>query len=795
MNAESSDRENEKALPSFGRAQRVVFYARLALMWESVWPLLRPVIAGLLVFCAVILLDIPAFSPFWLQLVFLFLSGAGLFWGLFRLRRAHFPSGGAARRRVETDNALPPWSLDALGDRLVLGKGDPQTEKLWREHQWKLAKSVEKARVRFPKTDMGGRNALGFVVCFCGALAVAGSDAPYRFERAFVQPFAALAGPVPRLQLWITPPSYVKGAPVFLDMKTSGSEVSIAENSALLAELQGGRGNARLVLDRKTSSFEEIGPGSWRLETGIDKTTRLSIRQGWREVASWNIAFLEDAPPSVALLAPPSGDSEGRVHLSFEAGDDHGISRLFASISEPGASDQPPTSIDLPLAGRPVSLKGDRKADVSDHPLAGERVLIALGVGDDFGHESLSDWKEIILPERIFHHPVAKRLAVLRRELLRNAEERGRISGEVRQMAFRTGAYDGDIVVFLALIHASARLKLDFSPKAKDSVALLLWRTVQRLEDGDRPEAARAMEQAAADVQKALEKGISGFELEALMERLEEAAHRYLAAIARDMLKNNPELARSSETSGHLMDMVGQIREMSRLGSTEAAKEMLSRLTSAMDALEEWLKTGPQRIEAAQKMGEALKSITDRQQKMRDEYYAEWKDMPSMRGKSDDLSSPSDLRENKTSGQEYAERQKDLQGDLRNLMGRLEGEPPLSLRQAEREMGDAARALFNEMPDAALFAEDKALAHLREGSKKLATPGGGLRFGFGASLGRDPLGRPQRGGISGEDVEIPTNADMSKAREVLEELRRRVAEPDRPSAERDYLKRLLEKMF
>jgi len=57
----------------------------------------------------------------------------------------------------------------------------------------------------------------------------------------------------------------------------------------------------------------------------------------------------------------------------------------------------------------------------------------------------------------------------------------------------------------------------------------------------------------------------------------------------------------------------------------------------------------------------------------------------------------------------------------------------------------------------------------------------------------DPLGRPMPGvgNFSGEDVGIPDEMEMQRAREILRELRRRAGELDRPRLERDYLDRLL----
>jgi hypothetical protein len=64
----------------------------------------------------------------------------------------------------------------------------------------------------------------------------------------------------------------------------------------------------------------------------------------------------------------------------------------------------------------------------------------------------------------------------------------------------------------------------------------------------------------------------------------------------------------------------------------------------------------------------------------------------------------------------------------------------------------------------------------------------------GERPGDDPLGR-QREGNSGRDEgplrEMGSVAE--RARKVMEELRRRLADPNRPTEERDYLERLMKR--
>jgi len=74
-------------------------------------------------------------------------------------------------------------------------------------------------------------------------------------------------------------------------------------------------------------------------------------------------------------------------------------------------------------------------------------------------------------------------------------------------------------------------------------------------------------------------------------------------------------------------------------------------------------------------------------------------------------------------------------------------------------------------------------------------PGPGNRAGRQQSGGNqtDPLGRPLHGREFGDDltVKIPGEIDVQRVRRILEELRRRLADPARPQIELDYIERLL----
>jgi len=138
-------------------------------------------------------------------------------------------------------------------------------------------------------------------------------------------------------------------------------------------------------------------------------------------------------------------------------------------------------------------------------------------------------------------------------------------------------------------------------------------------------------------------------------------------------------------------------------------------------------------------------------------------------------------------------------------MGRMGEEMRQALDGAERAMGEAAEALDQDSPGDAVGPEGQALNQLQQFGRgmmqdlldRFAREPGMPQDGR-ANPGqqrRDPLGRPlpNEGDVDTSDVGIPDQADTQRARQILDELRRRASQRERPRFELDYINRLLER--
>jgi hypothetical protein len=146
---------------------------------------------------------------------------------------------------------------------------------------------------------------------------------------------------------------------------------------------------------------------------------------------------------------------------------------------------------------------------------------------------------------------------------------------------------------------------------------------------------------------------------------------------------------------------------------------------------------------------------------------------------------------------------------LRNMMqgmrpGNQPGQGPgQALDRANQEMERAIRALEGNQPGDAVGAQGRALEQLRQAGRGILQQ---MMERFARESGqrpgqqnqnaprRDPLGRETMGSdVETEGVKIPDEGSVQRAREILDELRRRSGQINRQRLELDYINRLLQR--
>lgn len=824
--------DSTRGRPAFPSLRRKLGLARLALAWERIWPSVWPAVAAAGIFLTLALLDVLPQLPAWLHALVLAALALGFGFGVFgAIRRYAAPDRAEARRRLEQASGLDHRPLAAMEDALAAGGNDPDTAALWKAHQQRMAALVRSLRVGMPAPGLARRDQWSLrgalLLLLVVGLTVGWSDADERIARALNPNVGVGVGKAAAtLDLWITPPGYTGLAPMFPtriartpaetgDGSAPPAETAparpatlkVPQGSKIAAQVQGrGSATARLNIGEQVVSFEKVDRTNSRIETELTQGGQLSVEAAGETLGAWLVEIIPDQPPTIAFEKPPQATVHAATGISFAARDDYGLAGVRAEIRrayEKGTVIGKETmTLELQLPGRNVAeAKESAFHDLAPHKWAGLPVVIDLVATDALGQEGRSEAVHFTLPERVFENPVARAIIEQRKRLATEPQKREDIAGALTDIASQPGTYMHDPVVFLSLITARSRLILEPGESAIEPLRALLWDTALRLEDGRVSLAERELRRAQEALMKALAENASDAELERLMAELRRALDNYLRAMAEQMMRNpnrqqvqefDPSTMQMLQSSD-LQRMLDQIRDLMRSGARQAAREMLARLQQMMENMRA-MQVMRMRNPGQQGNGamQQLQQMIQRQQQLMDQTFRQQQGMQP--------------------GQNGAMDQRALQQMLQQFRQQLQGMrqpgqgpgPGQFLDRANEAMERAARALEQGRPGDAVGPQGQALEQLRQAGRGIMQQMM-ERFARESGMGqprqqrqgqprRDPLGREMMGtDADSSDVQIPDEGSVQRAREILDELRRRSGQQFRPRIELDYLQRLLDR--
>jgi len=559
---------------------------------------------------------------------------------------------------------------------------------------------------------------------------------------------------------------------------------------------------------RQIVDFERLDPTYSRLVHKIDAGGILSVLHDDETLGKWRIEVIPDRTPAIAFADDPAATPQASLRLGYTAADDYGIVKARAELRrtyEYGAvTGKEVVALPLPLPARNArQAKEVTFLDLAPHKWAGLPVEMKLIALDAIGQAGFSETKRLVLPERRFMHPVARAIIEQRKRLARTPEARRGVYMGLGDIAADPGAFADDVVVFLALSSARARLGYDKRKEAIDPILDLLWDTALRVEDGGLSIAERELQRLQQALMKALAQGAPDAELERLMRELRQAMNRFMRELAEQM-RRNPQQQQTLEfdpatmrmmRAQDLSRMLDQIQELMRSGARQAAREMLARLQRMLQGMRsmQTMRLRGGRLGRGRGMLRQLQDLIRRQQGLMEQSFR--KARPGQGQRRGTMPGAADQRA--------------LQQMLRRLRGMMPGQAPGQgpgrfMDRADQAMERAIRALEGNRPGAATGAQGQALELLRRAGRAALQQmmerfarESGMRGNRPRNRGqprRDPLGRELMGDdIDTGDVKIPDAGSIQRARKILDELRRRSGQINRPRLELDYIDRLLDR--
>jgi len=593
--------------------------------------------------------------------------------------------------------------------------------------------------------------------------------------------------------------------------------------------------------------------GEQRYIISADGSARITGPDG-RSV-SWQFRALPDTPPAIEMVKDVQASGRTGIQLAYKVEDDYGVLSAQATFTPVPASPPlhglknaapkpapkvlvaaPDFALPLP-GGRSKAGTGQTTKDLTESPWAGQRVTMMLTAKDEAGNVGHSKPHVFNLPARTFNNPLSRSLIEQRQILALDANQRERVEAALDALAIAPERFTPNPAHFMGLRSAYYRLTNANSDEDLRGVVDYLWEVAVRIEDGALSDVEKKLRDAQEKLQSALENGASDEEIKRLAQELREAMQEFMQALAQQAQQNGDMAQQPMDPNTRtvrpqdLQKMLDRIEDMAKNGARDAARQMLSELQNMLNGLQAG-RQQQRRQQGQSQMSQAMDQLGDmirQQQKLRDRTFKEGRE-PGQKGEgqqgdqafNDLKQSQEQLRDQLRKLREKMQQAQRGQGQKgqgqkgqgeqgqgeqgqngEGQQGEGQGGQPGDggLGEAEQAMREAEQALGQGDGTGAVDAQSEALQALRKGAQQMAEamqqqqgPGGQPGAPSGETAERnDPLGRPMRSRDYGDDVtvKVPDEIDMQRARRVLEELRRRFGEPERPRMELDYLERLL----
>ncbi|NKB29135.1 MAG: TIGR02302 family protein [Rhodobacteraceae bacterium] len=592
------------------------------------------------------------------------------------------------------------------------------------------------------------------------------------------------------------------------------------------------------VVQDGTLSIDGTGGRSWDISVIADTAPVVEIAEEMERTIAGELRQPFTARDDYGVVAGDAVIALDQARLDRR----HGLT-LDPEPVEPIALDLP-----MPFTGDRSEFDEVMIEGFEDHRWAGLPVTITMTVEDAAGHIGQTEILGNVLPGRRFFDPMAKALIEQRRDLFWNRENAPRIVQILRATSHRPEGFFRSETSYLMLRVAIRRLNLateiqsPITYEARDEAADALWRIAVLIEDGNLSSALERLRRAQDKLSEAARNGATDPEIAELMEELRQAMQDYIRQLAEQAQDGENQQAQNNQgetqevTQDQLQQMLDRIQELMEQGRMDEAQALLDQLREMMENMQVAEGQQGQGQSQGEQAMEGLAETLREQQGLSDEAFRDLQEQFNPNAQA----GQSGQNEGRNGGQGRGESHEgqggqgqgdnqqaeggggDQAGDLADRQQALRDQlnrQQQNLPGAGTPEGDAAREALDRAGEAMDGAEDalrqddfaealdqqsQAMEALREGMRNLSEQmaqqqrqgqQGDSQGQVASPTENDPLGRqPGARGRIGTNEDLLQGEDVyRRARELLDEIRRRSGEQSRPEAELDYLKRLLDR--
>jgi uncharacterized protein (TIGR02302 family) len=620
--------------------------------------------------------------------------------------------------------------------------------------------------------------------------------------------------------------------------------LTLAETiSGRMGELPSAADPAQEFTATRSGELRIDGPGgqSWNVSVVGDTAPQISVAGVAEAAVTGEMTLPFTASDDYGVVG-----GQAVIALDLES-----LDRRYGLAIDPEPREPVTVELPMPISGDRRMFTENMIEDFSKHPWANLPVTITLSAEDAAGNVTQAAPFATILPTRRFFDPLAAAVIEMRRDLLWSRDNATRVAQVLRAISYRPEDIFRSQTAYLRLRVALRRLEtftsFGLKPKQQEEVAEALWQLAIVLEEGDLGDALERLRRAQERLSEAMKNGASDQEIAELMQELRDASDDYMRQLSRQARENGEMLDQDSMpenslqmTQSDLQRMMDRIQELMEQGRMAEAQQALQELQELMENMRITNGQNPDGQSEGQQAMEGLADTLRNQQGLSDRAFRDLQEQfnpdaqagesqgnegrnggqgrgEGHEGQGGRGEGQEQLGENGQPGQggqqpgSLADRQQALRDELARQQGQLpgvgtpDGEAAReALERAGRAMDGAEEALRNDDLAGAIDQQSEAMEALREGMRSLADalaqdqnnqPGQGESEQNLRAQNRDPLGRNlgTRGSVGTDEGLLQGEDVYRRARELLDEIRRRSGDAERPALELDYLKRLLDR--
>ena len=600
------------------------------------------------------------------------------------------------------------------------------------------------------------------------------------------------------------------------------------------------------VLQDGTITINGPGGRTWDIAIVADTAPRISVLSDPEASALGQMTLPFAASDDYGVEA-----GEARISLDLDA-----VTRVHGLAVAPEPRPAVVVPLPMPISGSRAAFEENLVEDFSEHPWSNLPVRITLTALDAAEQQSQTEARAIVLPGRRFFDPMAASIIEQRRDLLWSRDNAGRVASILRAVSHRPSDILRSETTYLRLRMLVRRLetkaRLQLNTEEQEKFAADLWALALELEEGDLQDALERMRRAQERLSQAMREGASDAEIQELMQELSRATEDYMNQLRREAQQRGQDgeengqqqsgesMTMTQDDIQRMMDRIQELMEQGRMAEAEEALRQFQEMMENMQMSQQQGGSGSPGEQAMEDLSETLRN----QQGLSDQAFRDLQEQfnPGAQagesqgnegrngGQGQGQSHEGQGGQGEDQGQQQgqsgeggaqpgqpgageqslADRQQALRDELSRQQGNLpgagtpEGDAARdALDRAGRAMDDAAENLRNYDLAGAIDNQAQAMEALRDGLQALGEQqarenqqeGQGNAASNRQGQNTDPLGRNQGTGdgqqsdenlLQGEDV-------YRRARDLLDEIRRRSGEGKRSEAELDYLKRLLDR--